>query len=312
VITNADGSAWKPGNPLPPSQGGGVPVPNEVASPTLATPYSDQISLGYAWQATNSIGLDFSLVSIDYNDIPFRFRANPVDPATGQRRFPGFGSFRMWYGGGKGSYDAANFGIRSRMDKLDLQGFYTYSRAKGNVLAGNDEFRITDRTYESGMTPIRDQSPNPYDPLCGACTGYLNTDARHKLTLAATYAAPFVQVSGMFRYRSATPYTVWTNTDPNHDGYRFDLLPGDEVNSKRGSSFSQFDMRLSHDFRFGGDAGVDLLVECFNLFNNVNSWKYGPVFDANGNPTGITPALHAGDPLASEQRLIQIGLRAHF
>jgi len=313
-IRNPDGSFFQIGQPLPPNAlpGADIPPPNEVASPTLATPYSDQMSLGWAYQVTSELGVDISLVSIDYHDIPFRFRANPVDPATGDRRFSDFANFRLWYGNGRAKYDAANFGVRWRAPKVDLQGFYTYGKADGNVLAGADEFRLTDRGYQPGLA--RDVSVNPLDPLCGACFGPLNTDARHKLTLGGTFTLPWeINLSTMFRYRSATPYTFWAAQDLNGDGFNFDLPPGvDKVNSKRGHSFSQLDLRLSHDFRFGNTAGVELIAEMFNVFNEKNPAAFSVDHDGAGNPVGLTPNAYAGDPLQGEQRLIQVGLRAHF
>ena len=320
-IRNPDGSFFRPGQPLPPNQlpGSDVPPPNEVASPTLATPYSKQASLGYSWQVNNWLGLNFEAVTIDYRDIPFRFRANPIDPATGDFRFPQYGNFRIWYGNGKADYDGANLSFRARAnDKLEVQGFYTYSKTKGNVLAGADEFRLTDTGYEPSLRGARDVSIDPLNPLCGACFGPLNTDARHRFTLSVVYQAPWgINVSSMFRYRSATPYTVFRADDPNHDGFAFDLPPGvDHVNSVRGDSFSQFDLRLSKLFN-AGPVGIELIAEVFNLFNEKNPSGYQVTFltDADGNPTlptGIKPTVYSGDPLQGEQRLAQLGLRIRF
>ncbi|HEV8632051.1 MAG TPA: TonB-dependent receptor, partial [Thermoanaerobaculia bacterium] len=313
-IRNADGSFFHVGQPLPPNglTSPDLQPPNEVASPTLATPYSDQKSLGFAWQWTDHIGLDFSLVSIDYHKIPFRFRANPKDPATGARRFPQFGNFRLWYGKGRASYDGANVGVRVHMTKVDLQGFYTYSKSKGNVLAGADEFRINDRGYQPGLP--RDVSVNPLDPLCGACFGPLDTDARHKLTFGGTYSGPWgVNVSGMFRYRSATPYIDYITSDPNNDGFAEDLRPGvGHVNTLRGHSFQQLDVRLARDFRFGGEVGVELLAEMFNVFNEKNPSSFHFRFNSAGQQIVFEPTSFSGDPGQGEQRLIQLGARVHF
>ena len=314
-IRNADGTFFRPGQPLPPNQlpSAAINPPNEVASPTLATPYSQQLSLGYSWQATNWLGLNFEVVSIDYRDIPFRFRANPIDPATGKRRFPQFGNFRLWYGNGKADYDGANLSFRARAtSKLEFTGFYTYSKTDGNVLAGADEFRLTNAGYQPGLRIGRDVSVNPLDPLCDACFGPLNTDAKHRFTLSGVYQGPWgINASGMFRYRSATPYTVYRTDDPNHDGFRIDLLPGGKVNSERGHSFSQFDLRLGKEFTFG-PVGLELIAEMFNVFNEKNPAGYTLVFDTNGLPVGATPSFYAGDPLQGEQRLTQVGLRVRF
>ncbi len=315
-IRNADGTFFRPGQPLPPNQlpGADIAPPNEVASPTLATPYSQQASLGYSWQVNNWLGLNVEVVSIDYRDIPFRFRANPIDPATGARRFPQFGNFRLWYGNGKASYDGANLSFRARVsDKLELTGFYTYAKTEGNVLAGADEFRLTDVGHQPSLRIARDVSVNPLDPLCDACTGPLNTDARHRVTLSAVYQGPWgLNAAGMLRYRSALPYTFHSAADLNGDGFRLDLPPGvSEVNSKRGHSFSQFDLRLSKDFNFGR-AGVEVIAEMFNVFDEKNPTAYTLDFDAAGNPIGAHPTAYAGDPLQGEQRLTQVGLRVHF
>jgi hypothetical protein len=333
-ILNSNGTLFRPGNPLPPEGflGAEVNPPNEVASPTLATPYSRQASLGYSWQVNNWLGLNIEAVTIDYRDIPFRFRANPfvdvnrngrIDQGE-PRRFSDFGNFRLWYGGGKADYDGVNLSFRARAtQKLELQGFYTYSKTDGNVLAGADEFRITDRDYQPSYAVGRDVSVNPFDPLCGACFGPLNTDARHRVTLSGVYQGPWgINAAGMFRYRSATPFTLHTSSDIDDDGFPIDLPPGvSHVNSERGDSFSQFDLRLAKEFTFG-PVGLELIAEMFNVFNKKNPVSRTLIFDTRGNaqtnptfgfPIGSRPTAFAGsDPLRSEQRLTQLGLRVRF
>jgi len=309
-IRNPDGSFFQPGDPLPPNQippGAGVFAPNEVASPTIATPYSEQASLGYSWQVNSWLGLNFEAVTISYRDIPFRFRANPViDTATGERRFSDFANFRMWSGEGRADYDGANVSFRARAtQKLELQGFYTYSETEGNVLAGADEFRLTDANHQADLGGgLRDVSVNPLDPLCDACFGPLNTDARHRLTLSGVYQGPWgLNVSGMFRYRSALPYTRFIASDLNGDGFAYELPAGDHVNQERGDSFSQFDVRLGKEFSFSGGLSIELIAEVFNVFNEENP----AVFNRAGEP-----AAFAGDPLQGEQQLTQVGLRVRF
>jgi Carboxypeptidase regulatory-like domain/TonB dependent receptor-like, beta-barrel len=333
-IKNANGTFFQPGQTLPPNQqAGGTAVnpPNEVASPTLATPYSDQISLGYSWQVNPWLGLNVDGSHINYKDIPFRFRGNPFDPATGKRRFPAFASFRIWDGQGFAKYTGVNLGGHARLGTaFELQGFYTYSHTTGNVLAGADEFRITDAGHQGDLRTVRDQSIDPYDPLCGACVGPLNTDQKHRVTLSGLYRAPLgMNVSGIFRYHSGTPYTEWAGADIScgptgtvlqcKDGYNFDLAPGvTHVNSLRGGSFSQFDVRLAKEFKFFHNYGVEVIGEIFNLFNSKNPANFNGncVVDSNGKctfPAGFGAAnTFAGDPAQGEQRLAQLGLRITF
>lgn len=319
-IRNPNGTFFQPGQPLPPNQlpGADVGIADEVASPTLATPYSDQASLGYSWQVNDWLGLNVEVVSVDYHDIPYRFRPNVgvdadgdgvFEPEDGEpTRFPQFGNFRLWYGGGRASYDAVNLSSRIRRDKYEIQGFYTYSEAEGNVLAGADEFRLTDAGAQSdvsGTRARRDQSINPLDPQCGRCFGPLHTDARHRLTLSGVYRAPWgITVAGMLRYRSALPYLEHANEDLDGNGTILDLRPGvDHVNSGRGDSFSQIDLRLSKEFTFANDLGLEIIAEVFNILNEENPARP----DRFGEPTTF-----AGDPLQGEQRLGQLGLRLRF
>lgn len=311
-IRNPDGTFFHPGQPLPP--GGGVQpgggVANNVASPDQATPYSDQISLGYSWQVSDSLGLTADLMSVEYRDIPYRFRFNSTLDANGNpmasRRFPQFAATsRMWMGDGKASYQGLNLGFRYRQPKFELQGFYTLSKAEGTVLAGADEFRLGDGNFQADYQG--DRTINSRNPQCNACEGPLYTDARHRLTFGGIWNAPWdLKLAGFFRYRSALPYNELDPAlaDTNHDGFTGDLAPGvAHVNTGRGSSFEQFDIRISRDFIFTGDFGVEIIAEVFNLFNAENPATFDRFGDAHA---------WAGDPLQGEQRLAQLGARIHF
>jgi hypothetical protein len=314
-IRNADGTLFRVGQPLPPGAGGAPDPATQVASPTQATPYSDQISIGYSWQASNSLGVTADAIWAEYRDIPYRFRFNstlsPTGASTpGVRRFPFAANARMWMGDGEAEYKGINLGFRFRQTRFELQGFYTLSKAEGNVLAGADEFRLGDGNFQSDYQT--DRTVDSRNPKCEACFGPLYTDARHRVTFGGIYTAPWdVKVAGFFRYRSALPYNnlhPLTPLDVNGDGFSGELAPGTpNVNSKRGSSFQQLDVRVSKDFLFGGllggDFGIEVLAEMFNVFDKANP----ATFDRFGEPHAF-----AGDPLQGEQRLVQFGARVHF
>jgi hypothetical protein len=313
-IRNPDGTFFRIGQQLPPN---GLPglesdPPNEVASPTQRAPYAQQVSGGFSHQLTDSLAFGVDVSRVAYRDIPFRFRANPNTGPGQPRRFPEFGNFRLWYGNGFADYKGANFNIRARLsNRLTLQGFYTLSDTTGNILAGADEFRLTATEYQPDLGIGRDVSVNPLNPLCSACTGPLNTDARHRMALAGTYTFPrSLLVAGTLRARSATPYTIHAGVDLNGDGFRIDLPPDvPHVGDGRGSAFSQLDLRVSKMFSFTNATGVEAIFEVFNLFNATNPAGY------NGNRASTTfgqPTTFAGDPLQGEQRLAQLGVRFRF
>lgn len=181
-IKNADGSFFRPGQPLPANQAPTLsrPAPVNVASPTVTNvPYSDQISLGYSWELNRSFGVNIDAVNAWYKDIPFRSRANPSLDANGQpnrnaagalrRRFADLGvgnNFRIWMGGGKAKYMGVNLGMHGRVsNRLEMQGFYTWSKAEGNILCGADEFRLTCQDQPSYRALAADVSINPLDPV---------------------------------------------------------------------------------------------------------------------------------------------------
>jgi hypothetical protein len=211
-------------------------------------------------------------------------------------------------------------------NKLRVQGFYTLSRATGNVLLGADEFRLSHADAQpdlggSGYGGRKDVSVNPLDPNCSdVCKGDLFTDARHKVTFGATYSAPWgINLSGVFRYRSATPYLAYDGRDLNGDGYNIDLAPGEHLMDKRGHSFEQTDIAISKDFLFTGSVGIEIIAQVFNIFNATNPAYYNGRrynVDDNGNPIPNPdfgkPQAFAGDTHQGEQRLLQLAARVHF
>ncbi len=313
-LLNPNGTPFHVGDPLPPNQiPGNIAVARaEVASPTLQTPEATQASLGWSWQVKPWLGLNVELVSIDYENLPFRFRANPRDPATGQRRFPALGNFRLWYGEGEADYDALNLSVRGRSGgKFEFQGFYTYSEAEGNILAGADEFRLTAVEHQPDLGGARDVSVNPLNPLCGRCTGPLNTDAEHRVTLSGIYRLPHgFLIGGLLRYRSALPYTSYVGSDVNNDIFNLDLGPNDpNINSQRGASLSQLDLRVAKTFALPSDLELELIGEVFNVLDDDNPVGF------RGNRASAAfgqPSAFAGDPGQGEQRLAQLGLRLRF
>ena len=327
IYSSTPPASFRIGDPLPPNDLPGTvgPAPTEVADPTVTkTPFSRQLSVGISHQVTDWLGLSLDFSHINYRDLPYRFKFNIADQPGGTPRFTDFGgSVRMWNGGGYADYDGMNLGFNARLsDKLRFQGFYTLSHATGNVLLGADEFRLTHSDAQpdlggSSYGGRKDVSVNPLDPNCkDVCKGNLFTDARHKITLGAVYSAPWgINVSGVFRYRSATPFLEYDGRDLNGDGYNLDLDPGHSLLDARGHSFEQTDIAFSKDFIFSGSVGIEIIAQVFNVFNASNPAYYnGRRFFADGtpNPQFGKPQAFAGDTHQGEQRLLQLAARVHF
>lgn len=306
-IKNADGSFFRPGQPLPPNQGGAAILPNNIGQQSWEAPSSTQLSLGYSWEVSNWLGLNFEGVHIDYDNIPYRFRANPNIGGTRILGAGTSGNIRLWVGDGSATYKGFNVGFHARSAKFEAQGFYTWSEAEGNVLTGADEFRLWDAGSQADA--LANVPVNPIDPTAPENFGPLFTDARHRVTLSTLYRAPFdINVSGILRYHSAYPYTLLQPNSVTHFGYPNVLQPGvSHVNTARGDDFTQLDVRVAKEFRFGSSFGVELIGEIFNLLNSKNGTRF--VRNASGQ---YEPTIFAGDTGQGEQRLAQLGLRLRF
>jgi hypothetical protein len=212
-----------------------------------------------------------------------------------------------------------------------LQGFYTLSKAKGTVLAGADEFRLTDVTFQPDLRAARDVSVNPTNPVCASCSGPLNTDARHRLTLGATYIGPWgFNAAAMFRYRSGLPFLIHDDglgsaaPGGTNFGFHIALPPGVSVNSGRGPSFEQLDLDLSKDINIWSTVKLQIIAQVFNVFNAKNAAGLDGLIATHTidpvthvvttlpNPDFGKPSTFAGDSLQGEQRLVQLGARLSF
>jgi len=308
-IKNPDGSFFRPGQALPPNQGGAAILPNNIAQKSWETPESQQLSLGYSWEVNSTLGLNFEAVRVEYSNIPFRFRANPV--VGGSRILApavGSGNVRLWVGDGEAEYTGFNVGFHARSARFEAQGFYTWSESEGNVLTGADEFRLWDGGSQADAE--LNSSVNPLDPYADETFGPLFTDARHRVTLSTLYRAPWdINISGVLRYHSAFPFSRFIPGNPTGPlGYKNRLDAGvSHVNTERGEDFSQVDVRLSKEFRFGSHYGIELIGEIFNLFNSKNGVRFVR------NSSGVyEPTVFAGDTGQGEQRLAQLGARLRF
>ena len=147
--------------------------------------------MGVARELTSrlAVGADFSKVA--YRDIPFRFRGNPnIGPGL-PRRFPDFGNFRIWYRRWDRRLHGRQFHRAGQaVQPLHASGVLHAFGNHGNVLSGADEFRLSNLDYQPDLAIGRDVSVNPLNPVRDACIGPLNTDARHRLTVAGVYTFP--------------------------------------------------------------------------------------------------------------------------
>jgi outer membrane receptor protein involved in Fe transport len=318
-IRNSDGSFFEVGDPLPPSQGGGVALPDEAVSPDFVVPYTNQASAGFSHQINDDSAIDVDYVYAAVRDQYQRFRMNgdvngvPILAGT-----PWETVFtRFWYNGGFSDYNGVSFTYRQRVTHgIQFQGSYTLSKVTGDTRLGANEFSLgspgvcRDCTNDFTLGPKDDPKMD----------GPLVTDARHRLVLSGIFDLPYeFRVTGTFRANSGRPFNAFVTTDPNDDGFAYDIVD-ENFNAFRGDSFSQLDLRVSKIFRIKDVVSVEGIFEVYNVFNSENPAgskagfnDRGHVEDKNSADFG-TPVVFAGDIGAGqgEQRVAQFGFRVEF
>jgi Carboxypeptidase regulatory-like domain/TonB dependent receptor-like, beta-barrel len=314
-IRNPNGSFFRVGDPLPPNQivNLTLPVFDEIAAPNLEIPQSNQYALAVAHEISPSWVAEAGYIRVETRKNTMRYRANYqvlMPDGTRARRFAPFGFFeprwRTTICCTFADYNALNVELRGRLgNQVTVNAFYTLASVEGNSARGTDQGRVAGGAFGS----TGDAAPDPTNPF--RYVGPLETDARHLLSFAGVFTLPHqIVVAPIFRVRSATPYAVFTGRDTNLDGYNFDLPPGaTSINSRRGASFSQFDLRITKAVTLMNRLKVEGVLQIFNLFNDDNPSRF------NGNMSAAafgTPTAYAGDTRQPEQRLAELGFRIVF
>ena len=171
-----------------------------------------------------------------------------------------------------------------------------YHKGKG----GADVSYTLSKTTSNNSSNIFGASPtNPFD--LSEDQGPDNTDRRHNLVVNGNYTFPWdIQLSGIWAYRSAPPFSVTTREQLDDDPFADRPEP---KGSRRGDSFSSVDLRATKGFKVGGRVRLAVFWEMYNLFNTDNFFGYvgqreSPLF---GLPTA-----------AYEKRRQQGGVRIDF
>jgi hypothetical protein len=343
-IKNPDGSFFKVSDPISNiaslnEAGGALPLNSHIASPRIKQPYSDQSSIGWSHQLDAATAIDVDYVHSDGKDLGWRPAlnqrdGNPAGPRHYSTLLAAYGtfspaSFTIDISNGKSRYDGVNVGIR-RLPRhnLGFTAWYSLSKARGTTGNGADEL-------SSGNIQ------NHLDPFSAVQFGPAGrTDARHRATVSATIGLPAgIQVSPIFRYRSALPVGTVEGVDLNQNGantdipteaFGFDgfdsshnpilkdLGPCTTINCGRGAALSTFNLRVSKSFKLVGSSRIDAIGEVFNLFNALNPGGFrtqrflGTVANKSVNPDFLRPTVYAGDFQQPEQRIGQIGFRFSF
>ncbi len=185
--------------------------------------------------------------------------------------------------------------------KSDYKGLYLTIKKRFSGGWGFDVAYTLSKSMTDTQSPT--VKPDNYeDPENKRMYGPSNFDSRHMLSITSVVELPLgIRLSGLFYYRSATPWNAIYRTDVNKDGLVRDYV--DEYrNSRRGFDFYFINLRLSKFINISR-VRVQLLAEGYNITNRVN---FRGVYSRYGSPRFGIPT-GAGDP-----RQLQLGIRLDF
>jgi hypothetical protein len=302
-------------------------------------PYTQQWNLGFAQELGSNLAIEFDYVHIlglhEFTGLDINPRIGPLinsqrsDPNPGRVMTAQFaahaaaltaafgtptplGRITVAQSDGRSRYDAFTASVKKRYaDKYQLNAHYTLAKSQAWFGA----------TQDFGFQP--QNLFVKFDPIN---FGPTNEDERHRFVISGIFDLPYgFQVAPIFQMASARPYSIFPAClcDINRDGVNNDresVAPGTNdqvklpINSERGDSFSQLNVRASKFFKWGENKKLGLFFEAFNVFNTGN---FGNQFqNVTGEPDFGRPINFFGATGFSEPLGIpfqaQVGVRFSF
>lgn len=249
----------------------------------LQIPGTRQYTGGVAHEFGRGINVSADIVGARGFDL-YVIRNVNLDPVTYQRINPEYSAINAYGNGGWSEYKALQVqaNIVPALDRL-LKVAYTLATHRTN----------THSTLSAGT------ATNPFE--FSEDEGPADNDVRHTIAVNGSLVVPLgIQVSGIWSYRSALPYSAVTSA-PRPDGRPFGFRP-EPANARRGDSAQSLDVRLAKAVTFGG-VTASALLEVFNVTNHVS---YG------GYIGTVTSTLFGQPTNAQPKRRTQLGLRVDF
>jgi hypothetical protein len=316
-----------------------------IIDPRLNDPWSEQASIGVAWQAGN----DYAL-SVDYYHVlgthePRVLQMNPVLSSLCDSTYPTanpadarcingadtrlldvafedaglgigrLGELRDYSTNTRSLYDGINIVLKKRFSRnfmFQASDVISWSRGWGGL--------PTSSYGGSGLniTPEREYLSGEFGPT--------NFDERNRFTASGVFMLPYgFEVAPSFQASSGRPYTGLAGLDIDGDGRStIDRACADgstalgckelQVNSLRGKPFIEFDLRTAYAFKIRENMKFRVIWEMYNIgnrnnsCNNVDTNFYGGTF---GQPQGYCGGQGPGATFGNAYRS-QFGFRFEF
>jgi hypothetical protein len=282
---------------------------NQMADPRAVIPYSYQSSIGIQRQFGSRFG-----VEADYAFTGGRREYHGTEnmnlsynPATGvnypfsdiaRRPYPDFGILGIERMAGRSNYHGLQTGFTKRLsNRWQASGTYSF--------AG---FWDGEAPPLSGL----EQVTFAVAPDLGGDYSLAVSDQTHRAVVNGILEVGYgLQLSGLYFYGSGARYTTNYGGDRRNTGGTAGRLRPDNTivprNNFVGDPLHRVDMRIQRRFRFGSRAGVDGILEVFNVFNHEN---HGAYTTSESSANYGAPAQNTN--VAYKSRMLQFGFRATF
>ncbi len=287
-------------------------------------PYSYQASGGMQRQLRSDMSIDVDYVYTANRAMLVPLSVNlAFNPATGlnypftdisRRPYPAWGTVQQQFSIGQSNYHALQVGFTKRMaDHWQASATYLLSGQwnlqNSPVLPG---CRYATTLTASGA-PTCD-APVALHPVLQE-EWYLTGDQRNRATVNGIWEAPLgFQVSGLYLYGDNGYLTPGSGVDVlatgNSSAATSRLRANGTVvprNSFDMPSMHRIDMRVQRRLPLGRKAGVDAILEIFNVANHAN---YGSFTLVETNSNFRQPSDNTN--IAYQPRMLQLGFRATF
>lgn len=284
-----------------------------TTSPTLSNPYSQQFSLGVDREVANN--LNVSLNYIANHGVKLIRSRNVNLQQIGNNAFgPTFGPINP------------RILQNSQVESSGSSIYHGFALSATKRYSSNYQFQVSytlSKAIDDTTDFITDLQPANQLNLRGE-RGLAASDQRQRLVVSGVVNTPFqrITVAPIVTYSTGHPFNLLLGADANGDTQANTDRPRFAGrNTGRGPNYTNVDLRIAREFRFGGDSDYRLegIFEAFNLFNRVN-------FSGVNNIVGTTPLpdyrvsgrrdVGPTDPLgftsAFDPRQIQLGLKFRF
>jgi hypothetical protein len=306
-------------------------------NPDRINMYSRTYSIGYERQVGSMMGVSVDFIRSEQRNQYVLKELNPLvrqgtlATNASTRTNPLIGTVGEWAASvqtiepvGEINYNSIQFsGTKRYSNRWQARISYAFSRGRGNVPTGQAD--TADSQFLGDLN-----LDNEYGPTA--------VDRPHILTLTGSYDVPRtggLKLSGVFRARSGTPFTLRNTTfdnDRNGSTQNEYLAPGTYTGATpdasaphaipvtvdyeggraggRNPGYAQFDLRAGYRFQLGGGRTLDAFLDVFNATNRANFAGLGANQQDQRQPASFLRLLDVSDE--GPTRTAQINVRFGF